>query len=60
MGGAQAPRSNYGQQSRGGAFSGLGGMLATGMAFGVGSAVAHQAIGGIAGGTKSFLCILTY
>ncbi|KAJ1447994.1 hypothetical protein M885DRAFT_540710 [Pelagophyceae sp. CCMP2097] len=36
-------------QQGGGMMSGLGGMVATGMAFGGGSAIAHQAVGAAAG-----------
>ena len=38
-----------GSSSRGGMFSGLGGVLAQGMAFGAGSEIAHQAVRGIMG-----------
>mmetsp|Transcript_11212 Transcript_11212/g.9595 ORF Transcript_11212/g.9595 Transcript_11212/m.9595 type:complete len:138 (-) Transcript_11212:208-621(-) len=37
------------QQSKGGIFSGLGGVLAQGMAFGAGSEIAHQAIRSVTG-----------
>ena len=36
--------------AQGGAGSGLGGMLATGMALGAGSAVGHMAVQGLMGG----------
>lgn len=38
------------QQESGGAMSGLGGMVAQGMAFGTGSAIAHNVIGSVFGG----------
>ena len=40
-------------QHSGGMMSGLGGALATGMAVGAGSEIAHQAIRGIMGGGSS-------
>jgi len=51
---AQAPPRNFqapptSAPSRGGMFSGLGGVLAQGMAFGAGSEIAHQAIRGVTG-----------
>ena len=51
----QAPTRSYqsaptaAPTSRGGMFSGLGGVLAQGMAFGAGSEIAHQAVRGITG-----------
>ena len=36
--------------SGGGMMSGIGGMVVTGMAFGAGSEIAHQAVRGIMGG----------
>merc|ERR1712164_10150 len=44
---AKAPQQT---QSSGGMFSGLGGVLAQGMAFGAGSEIAHQAIRSVTGG----------
>jgi hypothetical protein len=40
------------QQKSGGMFSGLGSVLAQGMAFGAGSEIAHQAVRGVMGGSK--------
>jgi len=39
-------------QSSGGMFSGLGGVLAQGMAFGAGSEIAHQAVRSFMGGNS--------
>lgn len=44
----QAPPIS-GSSKKGGIFSGLGGILAQGMAFGAGSEVAHQAVRGLMG-----------
>ena len=41
------------QQKSGGMMSGLGGALATGMAVGAGSEIAHRAIGSMMGGGSS-------
>jgi len=51
---AQAPPRSFqasptSAPSRGGMFSGLGGVMAQGMAFGAGSEIAHQAIRGVTG-----------
>lgn len=46
--GALAPQQQ--QQEGGGMMSGLGGMVAQGMAFGTGSAIAHSVIGSMFGG----------
>jgi len=50
----QAPLRNpqTAQPQSGGMFSGLGGVLAQGMAFGAGSAIAHSAIRSVTGGGK--------
>ncbi len=55
---AQAPLSKPAPSSvqsgsQGGMFSGLMGTMATGMAFGAGSEVAHQAVRGLMGGGQS-------
>jgi hypothetical protein len=42
------PPAETGQQQQGGMMSGLGGVMAQGMAFGVGSSMAHHAVGAIA------------
>lgn len=42
-----------GQQQSGGMMSGLGGIMAQGMAFGVGSSVAHSVMGNMFGGSSS-------
>lgn len=50
----QAPtRPTQQPQQSGGMFSGLGSMMMTGMAFGAGSAVAHQAVRGVMGGSHN-------
>jgi len=48
----QAPPAT-GSGQKGGMFSGLGGVLAQGMAFGAGSEIAHQAIRGVMGGNST-------
>lgn len=49
----QAPMQQQQQtQSRGGMFSGIGSTIMTGMAFGAGSEVAHQAVRGVMGGSS--------
>lgn len=48
----QQPMQQPTQQRSGGMFSGLGSTLMTGMAFGAGSEVAHQAVRGMMGGSS--------
>ncbi len=50
---APPPADMQQQQQGGGMLSGLGGVMAQGMAFGVGSAVAHRAVGAIANSFSS-------
>jgi hypothetical protein len=50
---APRPAAAQPQASSGGMMSGLGGMVMTGMAFGAGSAVAHQVVGGLMGSGNS-------
>ena len=47
------PRPTQHSQPSGGVFPGLGSMLMTGMAFGAGSAVAHQAVRGLTGSSDN-------
>jgi len=47
------PPAHHAPQQSGGMMSGLGGALATGMAMGAGSEIAHQAIRGVMGSGSS-------
>lgn len=50
---AQTPPAQAQQAQSGGMFSGFGGMIMQGMAFGAGSEVAHQAVRAVMGGGHS-------
>lgn len=47
------------QSSGGGMLSGIGSTIAQGMAFGTGSAVAHRAVGAVAGGNFFACCLMS-